>query len=70
MLPDLWRELALRPTPVRRGWDASHATRAVLAATSIGLLVAASNMITPLFPYLGQRMALGNGAVAMAFVAY
>jgi len=48
MLLDLWRELVLRPIPVRRGWDAPHATRALLAASSIGLLIVGSNTITPL----------------------
>jgi MFS family permease len=70
MLLNLAREFLLRPNPLPKGWEAPHAVRIGLAALSIGLLPLGTNLMTPLFPVLQDRMALGNSAVTAAFVAY
>ncbi|MFI5084711.1 MAG: MFS transporter [Actinomycetales bacterium] len=65
-------ELRMRPAAgvPGRGWDASTATRLVLAGTVIFTLLVGANLATPLYPLLQVRLGLGPLGVSVAFASY
>ncbi|MGA7203817.1 MAG: MFS transporter [Specibacter sp.] len=65
------QELAMRPAPAARwSWDASVATRLVLAGTVIFTLLVGANLATPLYPLLQSQMGFDAVGVSVAFTAY
>jgi MFS family permease len=65
------QELAMRPAPAARwSWDASVATRFILAGTVIFTLLVGANLATPLYPLLQSQMGFDAVGVSVAFTAY
>lgn len=61
----------MRPAPAARwSWDASVATRLVLAGTVIFTLLVGANLATPLYPLLQSQMGFDAVGVSVAFTAY
>lgn len=61
----------MRPAPTSRwSWDATVATRLLLAGTVIFTLLVGANLATPLYPLLQARIGFDSVGVTVAFTAY
>lgn len=58
------------PAVGRYGWDASNATRLVLAGAVIFTLLVGANLATPLYPLLQQQLGLSPFGTTAAFTSY